>query len=185
MRKFYAIAGAATLAMATAACSGGAESADEPEAAAETEEVVEEAVADEAPAEEAMEEAADETAEATDAAAGPATATADGIAYASLTGDAAAGKRVFAQCMSCHGVEPGVNKTGPSLAGIVGRTAGSVEGYNYSPANANSGVTWTEENMYVYLEDPRGYIPNTKMIFPGLKKAQDRADVIAFLKDPT
>lgn len=183
MRRIYAIAGVATLAMATAACSGGAEPADEPAA---TEEVAEETMAEEAPAaEEAMEDATEETAEATDAAAGPATATTDGIAFASLTGDAAAGKRVFAQCMSCHGVEEGVNKTGPSLAGIVGRTAGSVEGYNYSPANANSGVTWTEENMYVYLEDPRGYIPNTKMIFPGLKNAQDRADVIAFLKDPT
>ena len=71
------------------------------------------------------------------------------------------------------------------MAGIIGRPAGSVPGYNYSPANANSGVVWTPENMYVYLEDPRRAIPNTKMIFPGLKDAQDRADVIAYLADPT
>ncbi|MGB3379473.1 MAG: cytochrome c family protein, partial [Allopontixanthobacter sediminis] len=112
-------------------------------------------------------------------------ATTDGIAYASLTGDAAAGKVVFAQCRSCHVTEPGVNKTGPSLAGIVGRTAGSVDGYNYSPANANSGITWTEEHLYAYLENPQRVVPKTKMIFPGLRDAQKRADVIAYLKNPT
>lgn len=179
MRKLSAFAGVTALAIATAACSGG-EAPDEPAEPVATEEAVAEEAAP------AAEEAAEETAEATPAATdGDPMATSDGIAYASLTGDAAAGKRVFAQCRSCHEVQEGVNKTGPSLAGIVGRPAGSVDGYNYSEANANSGLTWTEEQMYVYLEDPRGTIPGTKMVFPGLRDAQDRADVIAYLKDPS
>ncbi|MEL6876125.1 MAG: c-type cytochrome [Pseudomonadota bacterium] len=112
-------------------------------------------------------------------------ATEDGVAYASLTGDASAGKRVFAQCRTCHVTDPGVNRIGPSLAGIVGSKAGAVDGFNYSPANANSGITWTEEQMYVYLEDPQRAIPKTKMIYAGLPDAQQRADVIAYLKDPS
>jgi len=111
--------------------------------------------------------------------------TKDGIAYASLTGDAAAGKRTFAQCRSCHVTDPGINRTGPTLAGIIGAPAGAVEGYNYTPANAESGITWTEEQMYVYLENPRRTIPGTKMAFPGLRDAQQRADVVAYLKDPS
>jgi len=102
--------------------------------------------------------------------------------YASLTGDADRGKRVFARCMACHTVQEGQNRVGPSLYGIVGREAGSVEGFNYSDANANSGITWTEEVMFEYLEAPQEYIPGTRMIFPGLPSAQDRADVIAYLK---
>jgi len=111
-------------------------------------------------------------------------ATKDGVDYASLTGDAASGKSVFAQCRTCHVVDSDVNRIGPSLAGIIGRTAGSVEGFNYSPANKNSGITWTEEQMYVYLENPQKVIPKTKMIFGGLPDAQKRADVIAYMKNP-
>lgn len=103
--------------------------------------------------------------------------------YASLTGDAGNGRRVFTRCMSCHVVQDGVNRVGPSLYGIVGREAGSVEGFRYSPANANSGIVWTEPTLFAYLEDPRGFIPGTIMAFPGLPKAQDRADVIAYLKE--
>jgi len=113
-----------------------------------------------------------------------ATNAADGASgeYAALTGDAAKGKRVFVKCLACHAVQEGVNKVGPSLYGIVGREAGSIEGFNYSSANKNSGIVWEEPIMFAYLEDPQGYIPGTKMIFPGLPKAQDRADVIAYLK---
>ena len=167
MVKLETLGATVALSVLAAACSGGGSESSEPEAAQ----------AEEAPAEEA---AAEEAAASDDP-----MATKDGVAFASLTGDAAKGKKVFAQCRTCHVTDPDVNRTGPSLAGIIGRTAGSVEGFNYSPANANSGITWTEEQMYVYLEDPQRIIPKTKMIFAGLPKAQDRADMIAYLKDPS
>ena len=72
---------------------------------------------------------------------------------------------------------------GPSLYKIIGRTAGSVEGFRYSDANASSGVVWTEETMFAYLEQPQRVIPGTIMAFPGLRREQDRADVIAYLKE--
>ncbi len=100
-----------------------------------------------------------------------------------LAGDAANGQRVFAQCRSCHAVQEGRNLVGPSLYGVVGRMAGTVEGFRYSNANKESGVVWTEQNLFEYLENPRAYIPGTTMAFPGLRKEQDRADVIAYLKD--
>jgi cytochrome c len=112
-------------------------------------------------------------------------ATLDGVQYASLTGNAAAGKLVFAQCGSCHVTDPGVNKTGPSLAGLIGRKSGSVAGYNYSAANANSGFIWTKEKLFQYLEKPGRVIPQTKMIYPGIPDAQKRADVIAYLENPS
>ena len=103
------------------------------------------------------------------------------VAFADLTGDAAAGETVFAQCRTCHLVEEGKNGVGPSLYGVIGREAGSIEGFNYSDANANSGITWTPEVMFEYLEAPREYMPGTRMAYPGLKNPQDRADVIAYL----
>lgn len=163
---------AATVAMAVlvAACSGGG--SDPAETAAEDTAPAEEAPAEETQAEDAVTNDDPMT-------------TKDGVDYASLTGDAAAGKAVFAQCRTCHVTDPGVNRTGPSLAGIIGRKSGSVEGYKYSPANADAGITWTEEQMYVYLEDPQRTMPKTKMIYAGLPDAQQRADVIAYLKDPS
>ena len=112
-------------------------------------------------------------------------ATLDGVEYASLTGDAAAGKSVFAQCRTCHVTDPGMNRVGPSLAGIVGREAGSVAGFNYTEANAESGITWTEEKLFQYFENPQRIIPKTKMIFAGIPDAQKRADLIAYLKNPS
>ena len=107
--------------------------------------------------------------------------TVDGTTLADFTGDPAAGEKVFMQCRSCHVVEPGVNRVGPSLAGIVGHSAGVVAGYNYSSANANSGITWTPEKLNQYLENPRRVMRGTKMAFAGLRNGQDRADVIAYL----
>jgi cytochrome c len=141
-------------------------------------------------------DAADEATEAaTDAAEGAATdiAAAAGVAadkvtaetvsaYEALTGDPDAGRRVFTKCMSCHVVAEGQNRVGPSLYGIVGRQAGSIEGFRYSDANANSGITWTEPVMFAYLEKPQEFIRGTSMAFPGLPVAQDRADVIAYIK---
>jgi cytochrome c len=116
---------------------------------------------------------------ATPAAATPAAAT---VTYASLTGDAAKGEQVFLQCKACHVVEPGVNRIGPSLHGVVGRESGSIEGFRYSPANKAGHIVWTEETLFEYLEDPRKFLPGTYMAFAGLKNPQDRADVIAYLK---
>jgi cytochrome c len=100
-----------------------------------------------------------------------------------LMGDPVHGAAIFKQCVTCHTLEPGVNKIGPTLHGIIGRPAGSVEGYNYSEANKNSGIVWSEQKMFEYLENPRGVVPGTKMSFAGLKKPQDRADVIAYIQE--
>lgn len=111
--------------------------------------------------------------------------TLDGTTLASFTGVAAAGKLVFAQCRTCHVTDAGVNKTGPSLNGIIGRKSGSAPGFTYSAANAGSGVVWTKEKLFQYLEKPQRVIPKTKMIFAGLPDAQKRADVIAYLENPS
>ncbi len=97
-------------------------------------------------------------------------------------GNAAAGQKVFVQCKTCHVTDKGVNRIGPSLAGVVGRKAGTVPGFKYSAANLKSGVTWNAPTLFKYLEAPMKFMPGTKMTFGGLKKPQDRADVIAFLK---
>jgi cytochrome c len=98
-------------------------------------------------------------------------------------GDPVAGKRVFAQCSACHTVVKGKNGLGPSLYGVVGRKAGTAEGFkNYSPAMQKSDIVWTEENLAKYLKDPKGFIPGNRMIFAGLKKDEDIANVIAYIE---
>jgi len=134
-------------------------------------------------AEEAAADAAEKVENMAEAAGDDAAAGVQNAAYAALEGDAAKGKRVFVKCMACHAVQEGQNKVGPSLHGIVGREAGTVEGFNYSDANKNSGIVWNEPVLFEYLENPQEYIPGTKMIFPGLPSEQDRADVIAYLKE--
>ncbi len=97
--------------------------------------------------------------------------------------DAAAGEKVFAQCRACHQVGPNAkNAVGPHLNGLIGRTAGSVEGYNYSPANKNSGLTWDEATFADYIKNPKAKIPGTKMIYAGLKDEQRINDLVAYLK---
>jgi cytochrome c len=97
--------------------------------------------------------------------------------------DAAAGERVFAQCRACHQVgENAKNAVGPHLNGLFGRVAGSVDGYNYSPANKNSGLTWDEAVFREYIQNPRAKIPGTKMVYAGLKDEQRINDLIAYLK---
>lgn len=106
------------------------------------------------------------------------------LAYAE--GDPAKGEKAFRKCQACHTVEQGKHRVGPSLYQVVGRPVASAEGYDrYSDAmkaKAAEGMVWTEENLDAYLADPRGFIPGNKMIFPGIKKEDERADVIAFLK---
>jgi cytochrome c len=104
---------------------------------------------------------------------------------AQLSGDVTRGTRVFRQCMTCHVTTAGMNKVGPSLHAIVGRKAGTVPGFRYSDANKNSGITWTEQELYVYLENPRAKVPGTTMSFVGLRDSQQRADVIAYLQETT
>jgi cytochrome c len=97
--------------------------------------------------------------------------------------DAAAGEKVFAQCRACHQVgESAKNAVGPVLNGLFGRHSGSVEGYNYSPANKNSGITWDEPVFREYIQNPKAKIPGTKMIYAGLKDEQRITDLIAYLK---
>jgi cytochrome c len=100
-------------------------------------------------------------------------------------GDAVHGKMIFKKCGQCHIIERPENKTGPSLMGIVGRPAASFPGYVYSAAMTAKGAEgwiWTEDNIAAYLLDPKGLIPGVAMNFAGLKKPQDIADVIAYLK---
>lgn len=96
-------------------------------------------------------------------------------------GDAAAGKTVFARCMACHSVVAGQNKLGPTLAGVIGRKAGTVPGFNYSPAMKAAAITWTPDKVDAYLTAPRTLVPGNKMIFAGLPKPADRANIIAYL----
>jgi cytochrome c len=114
---------------------------------------------------------------------------------AAAEGDAAKGEKLFKgflQCSSCHSLEVGETKVGPTLAGLFGRKAGSVEGFKrYSKAMANSKVIWYEETLSEFLKDPRKLIPENKMEFslggmvPRVSSAQHRADLIAYLKEAT
>jgi cytochrome c len=97
--------------------------------------------------------------------------------------DAAAGEKVFAQCKACHQIgENAKNAVGPVLNGVIGRPAGSVEGYNYSAANKNSGLTWDEATFREYIKDPKAKVPGTKMIFAGVKDEKRVDDLVAYLK---
>jgi len=97
-------------------------------------------------------------------------------------GDAENGAKVFNKCKACHTLEAGKNKLGPSLHGVFGRTSGTLEGFKYSPAMKGAAIEWSEETLDQYLADPKGFVPKNKMIFVGLKKEEERADVIAYLK---
>jgi cytochrome c len=104
------------------------------------------------------------------------------LAHPALAADADAGKTVFhAKCGICHSVVAGQNRIGPSLAGVVGRKSGMAPGYSYSDANKNSGKTWDEATLDVYLTNPKASIPGTKMTFAGLPDPTARANVIAYL----
>ena len=93
------------------------------------------------------------------------------------------GKAVFNKCRACHQVGPGArNLVGPSLNGLIGRKAGSIEGFNYSEANKNSGIVWDEATFREYIKNPKAKIPNTKMVFPGITDEKDINDLLAFLE---
>jgi cytochrome c len=97
--------------------------------------------------------------------------------------DPGAGKTVFqSQCGVCHSPQAGRNMTGPSLFGLVGRPAGQVAGFHYSAANKSSALTWDPATLDRYLTSPREVVPHTIMTYGGLKDAQKRADLIAYLE---
>ena len=96
--------------------------------------------------------------------------------------DAAAGKTSFNKCMACHSIGEGAkNKVGPVLNGLDGRKSGTVEGYNYSDANKNSGITWNKDVFLEYIKDPKGKIPGTKMVFAGIKNEKESNDLWAYV----
>lgn len=98
-------------------------------------------------------------------------------------GDGARGRQAFRACAACHSLEPDRNMTGPSLAGLWGRTAGSLPSfYRYSPALRQSGIVWNDASLDRWLADPAGMVPENRMTFPGINDDQARADLIAFLR---
>lgn len=101
-------------------------------------------------------------------------------------GNLARGQSAFGACASCHSLEPDKNLTGPSLAGLWSRRAGGLSSFTrYSDALKSSGVVWNDKTLDEWLGDPQRLIPGNQMTFPGVKKSQNRADLLAFLKDAT
>ena len=99
-----------------------------------------------------------------------------------LAQDAAAGETSFHKCMACHAIGEGAkNKVGPVLNGLDGRHSGSVEGYSYSDANKNSGITWNKDQFLEYIKDPKAKIPGTKMTFAGIKNEKEAENLWAYL----
>jgi cytochrome c len=106
-----------------------------------------------------------------------------GAGTADAQGDPEKGEKVFNKCKTCHEIEDEKNKVGPHLVGIFGRPAGSVEGFKYSDAMKSSDIVWDDETMAAYLKDPKGYIPGNRMAFPGLRKDEEIADLLAYLEE--
>jgi cytochrome c len=100
---------------------------------------------------------------------------------AAAPGNADAGRAFFSRCAGCHSASPGVNKIGPSLAGIVGSESGAVPGFNFSPAMKNAKVTWDAGTLDKFLRNPNGFVAGTKMFFT-VSNAADRQNVIAYLE---
>ena len=103
-------------------------------------------------------------------------------ASGALAQDAAAGKTSFNKCLACHAIGEGAkNKVGPELNGLDGRKSGTAEGYSYSDANKNSGITWNKDQFLDYIKDPKAKIPGTKMAFAGIKNEKEINDLWAYV----
>ena len=104
-------------------------------------------------------------------------------ATGALAQDAAAGKTSFNKCLACHAIgENAKNKVGPELNGLDGRKSGTIQGYNYSEPNKNSGIVWSEETFKDYIKEPKAKIPGTKMVFAGIKSDNEITNLWAYLK---
>ncbi len=106
-------------------------------------------------------------------------------AKAAPAGDSSHGRQVFARCAACHDLNTGATVLGPSLKGIVGRKAGAIAGYAYSPALRGADLVWSPANLDAYIASPTRFVPGTQMAFAGLPDAKDRADLIAWLQTAT
>src|SRR5437773_11740044 len=101
------------------------------------------------------------------------------ISMADAAGDPAKGEKAFRICSACHTADAATNRVGAYVKGVVGRKSAAAEGYTDSPAmkaKGDGGLVWSESSLDAYLADPRGFVPNNKMAFAGLKKPDDRAD---------
>ena len=109
--------------------------------------------------------------------------TAEGPSFEDLfaSADAAAGEKLWRQCSACHALEAGKNGTGPYLLGVVGRDKGAADGFKYSAALAGAEGVWEPANINGFITNPKGYLPGTSMAYAGMKKPQDRANLIAYL----
>ena len=99
--------------------------------------------------------------------------------------DPAKGKRVFNKCKACHSLKPNQKRIGPSLHGVFGRKAGTAEGFKFSPAMKKAEIVWDEKTIDAFITKPRQVIKGTRMAFPGINNAAQRADLIAYLKQAT
>lgn len=106
-----------------------------------------------------------------------------GIARAD--GDAARGEAKFQDCAACHKLEAGTNNVGPSLHGIIGRKAGEISDFRYSPAIKRSGITWTADTLDAFIKEPQAMVPANRMPYAGLADPAARADLIAYLQKAT
>jgi cytochrome c len=104
-------------------------------------------------------------------------------AHGATGGDPTHGAQIYQRCQLCHSIEHDL--VGPRHLALFGRKAGSIAGYPYSSAMKNSGITWSEDTLNQFLSGPQAYVPGTRMTFTGLPNQQDRADVIAYLKEAT
>ena len=103
-----------------------------------------------------------------------------------IDGDLERGRKLYLQCRACHSLkENEPHKIGPNLFKIIGSTAGTMKGYNYSDALSKSEIVWTKENLDLWLEKPYEIIPGNKMVFSGMRKQEDRNDLIAYVYDET
>ena len=107
-------------------------------------------------------------------------------ATSAAAADAVAGKAIFNRCKICHTLEAGAgNRVGPNLHGVIGRKAGTTDGFAYSEAMKSSGVTWDDETLGKYLQDPKNFVPGNKMAFPGIADPAQLADLLAYLQEAT